>query len=90
MHRWLGLVPVFISLFWVVFIVATQAHYCKPPQTDEGTAAHLFQIMMVAQIPLVAGFVLTKGTKPLGRILPMLAVQAIAWGAAALAARVMT
>ena len=90
MHRWLGFVPVFISLFWVVVIVATQAHYCKPPQTDEGTAAHLFQITMVAQLPAIVGFVVTKGAKPLRRILPMLAVQAVAWGAAALAARFMT
>jgi hypothetical protein len=90
MHRWLGFVPVFISLFWVVFIVATQAAYCKPPQADEGTAAHLFQILMVAQIPIVIGFVLTKGVRPLRRILPMLALQATAWGAAALTARLMT
>lgn len=90
MHRWLGFTPVFISLFWVVFIVATQAAYCKPPQSDEGTAAHLFQILMVAQIPMIVGFVLTKGATPFGRILPMVVLQSVAWGAAALAARLMT
>ncbi len=90
MHRLLGFTPIFISLFWVVFIVATQSAYCKPPQTDEGTAAHLFQILMVAQIPMIVGFVFTKGQTPFALRLPMLALQAVAWGAAALAARLMT
>jgi hypothetical protein len=90
MHRVLGFTPVLISLFWIIFVVGTQAAYCRPPHIDEGTAAHLFQILMVAQVPLIVAFVFTKGSRPLTRVLPMIALQGIAWGAAALAARLMT
>ncbi|MDQ6780381.1 MAG: hypothetical protein M3Z37_04405 [Candidatus Eremiobacteraeota bacterium] len=90
MHRLLGYGPIFISLCWVVFILAAQAGYCRPPRTDEGPAAHLFQLMMVAQIPASIGFLLTKGSRPFTRILPVLALQLLGWIAAAMTAKVLT
>lgn len=90
MHRALGYVPIFLSLFWVVLIVALEGGYCRAPRADEGAAAHLFQISMVAQIPALVGFALTKGSRPFVRILPMLALQVFAWIAAALTAKYLT
>jgi len=90
MHRFLGFTPVLISLFWVMFIVGAEATYCKAPHTDEGAAAHLFQILMVAQIPLIVGYIFTKGARPFVRILPMVVIQILAWASAAMAARLLT
>lgn len=90
MHRILGYLPIFISLFWVVFILVVAGGYCRPPRADEGTAAHLFQILMIAQVPAFVAFVLTKGSRPFARILPMLALQVFAWVAAAMTAKSLT
>jgi hypothetical protein len=35
---------------------------------------------MVAQVPIGILFVVTRGGKPFARILPMLSLQAAAWG----------
>ena len=90
MHRVLGFTPILISLFWVMFIVRAGSAYCRPPHADEDAAAHLFQILMVAQIPFIIGWIFTKGARPLAQILPMLVIQILAWAAAAMAARLLT
>ena len=51
-------------------------------QADEGTAAHLFQLLMVVQIPLVVGFAaITDWSKP-SRPLVILTAQGLAFAAA--------
>lgn len=56
-----------------------------PPQADEGTAAHLFQLLIVVQFPLVILFMATADwTRPARPLLALL-VQALA-GAAAMGA----
>ena len=53
-----------------------------PPQQDEGTSAHLFQLLIAAQLPLVLLFLATSDwTRPM-RLLLALAVQALALAAA--------
>lgn len=56
-----------------------------PPQADEGAAAHLFQFLIVAQLPLVILFMATADWTRPARPLLVLLVQAFA-GAAALGA----
>lgn len=56
-----------------------------PPQTDEGTAAHLFQLLILAQLPLVILFTATSDWTRPARSLLVLLVQALA-GVAALGA----
>ncbi|HYI65226.1 MAG TPA: hypothetical protein VEW71_10110 [Allosphingosinicella sp.] len=56
-----------------------------PPQADEGTAAHLFQFLIVAQLPLIILFTATADWTRPARSLQVLLVQALA-GAGALAA----
>lgn len=53
-----------------------------PPQSDEGTAAHLYQLLMVAQFPLVIVFIATTDWTRPRRAMVVLAVQAIAAAAA--------
>ena len=56
-----------------------------PPQADEGMAAHLFQILIAAQPPMVLMFAATADWKRPARPLCVLMAQAFA-GAAALGA----
>ena len=53
-------------------------------QADEGTAAHLWQLLMAAQIPIVAFFAIRWLPQSPQSALPVLALQAVA-GLAALA-----
>lgn len=47
-------------------------------QADEGTAAHLWQLLMVAQIPIIAFFAIRWLPQSPRFALPVLALQAVA------------
>jgi hypothetical protein len=47
-------------------------------QTDEGTAAHLWQLLMAAQIPIIAFFAIRWLPQSPRFALPVLALQAVA------------
>ena len=47
-------------------------------ETDEGTVAHLWQILMVAQCPIVAFFAIRWLPRSPRSALPVLALQAVA------------
>ena len=53
-------------------------------EADEGTAAHLWQLLMAGQVPVVAFFAMRWVPRTPRQALPILALQAIA-GLAALA-----
>ena len=82
--------PVFLSLACVLMVILPQARFCTPPRVDEGTAAHIFQILMVLQLPMALAYVRTRGDRKFAALLPTLALQAAAWGVAATAARLLT
>jgi len=74
---WTGRLPVAMSLaaFGIVgFVVATgwQRHL-----TDEGTAAHLFQLLIAGEIPMIILFLLTieRGDAP--RVTRLLLAQGV-------------
>jgi hypothetical protein len=54
-----------------------------PRDTDEGTAAHLWQLLMAGQIPLIAWFAFRWLPKGPRQAIPVLAVQLAAVVAAA-------
>ena len=63
---------VIISLSFIA-LLAVITGYLQPPQADEGSAAHIFQIAMLLLAPSVGLFLLTldwkkplSGTRPLG------------------------
>lgn len=74
--------PIVMSLIAVVIIVLQIATHGTRPQADEGTAAHLWQLLMVAQFPIVAFFAIKWARRTPRAALPVFAAQA----AAALAA----
>jgi hypothetical protein len=51
-----ALLPIVMSLAALGLVLGHAAIYGIVHEADEGTAAHLFQILMVAQVPLIAWF----------------------------------
>jgi len=83
-NRICTVLPVMFSIIALGLVLGAVAAGV-PPQSDEGTLAHLYQLLMAAQFPLVIVFIATaEWTRPRQAMI-VLMVQAIA-GAAALAA----
>lgn len=74
--------PVAMSVIALLLVLGHAARFGVVHEADEGTPAHVFQLLMVFQIPLVAYFVLKWLPRSPGRAVGVLALQA----AAALAA----
>ena len=74
--------PVLMSLGALATILAYLALHGSAPQADEGTAAHIWQLLMAGQVPIVVFFAIKWMPESPRRAVPILAIQA----AAALAA----
>jgi hypothetical protein len=70
-----------MSSIVLALILVHIARFGIAPQTDEGTAAHLFQILMPAQIPIITFFAIKWLPHSPRQALRVLALQ----GAAAFA-----
>ena len=75
--------PVTMSLAALAIVVAFLLRYGAAPQPDEGTAAHIWQILMAAQIPIVLFFAIRWIPESPRRAVPILALQVAAGIAAA-------
>ena len=53
-----AIAPIVMSLLALLLIVVHVARYGLVQDTDEGTSAHLFQLLMVCQVPIVVFFAL--------------------------------
>ncbi len=68
---------VLILLSVIAFLAVLSGYIWGPDQSDEGTAAHIFQLSMLLQLPMVVLFVATADWKrPLLALRPM-SVQAV-------------
>ena len=74
--------PVAMSLAALLVVVARIAIVGSAPEPDEGTAAHLWQLLMGLQAPIIILFALKWVPQTPRKALPILGLQA----AAALAA----
>ncbi len=70
--------PVAMSLGALATIGIFIVLHGTAPQVDEGTAAHLWQILMAAQAPIVLYFAVTWVTRSPRQALPVLALQVVA------------
>ena len=43
----------------LIALLAVLSGYAQPPQPDEGTAAHVFQLSIVALVPIIVLFLVT-------------------------------
>jgi hypothetical protein len=60
-------------------LLAVLTGYTQPPQPDEGTAAHIFQISIVALVPMILLFLATADWKQ-----PLRSVRLLAFPVATL------
>ena len=74
--------PVAMSLTAFAIVLIHIARFGPAREADEGTSAHLWQILMVAQLPIIAFFAINWLPRTPGPALLVLALQ----GAAAMAA----
>ena len=74
--------PVAMSLAALALVIGHVALFGAAREADEGTAAHLWQLLMAGQMPIVAWFAIRWLPREPRQALPVLALQA----AAALAA----
>jgi energy-coupling factor transporter transmembrane protein EcfT len=74
-----------VILLSLVALLTVLSGYTQPPQSDEGTGAHIFQLSIVALVPLIVLFLATADWKqPLRSVRPLAipaAVLALAFGA---------
>lgn len=74
--------PLGMSLAALVLVVAHFAVFGITHDPDEGAAAHVFQLLMVAQMPIVAFFVVEWLPQAPKEGLVVLALLAVLWLAA--------
>ena len=71
-------VPVAMSGAALALVIGYVAMFGIVHQADEGTPAHIFQFLMVGQVPVVALFALTFLPREPRRAVGVLALQGIA------------
>lgn len=67
--------PLAISLAALALVLSHAARFGIVHEADEGTAAHIFQLLMVVQVPIVAFFAITWLPRAPGQALRVLALQ---------------
>lgn len=70
--------PIAMSLLAAGVVLTHLAFFGTAPQQDEGTAAHLWQLLMAGQLPFIFFFAIRWLPKAPRCALPVLALQAAA------------
>ena len=78
-----ALIPLAMSLAALSLVLGHTAMYGVTHETDEGAAAHVWQLLMAGQIPFIAFFAITWLPRNPRNALLVLALQALAFVAAA-------
>lgn len=74
--------PIGMSVLALMVTLTTIAAFGASRQADEGAAAHLFQLLMAGQVPLIAWFFLRHRRRQSADALAIVTLQAVAVGAA--------
>ena len=77
-----AIIPLTMSLAGLTLVIGHAMVYGIVHEADEGAAAHIFQILMAAQIPVLAYFAFKWLPSQPRQALQVLALQAAAWVAA--------
>jgi hypothetical protein len=73
-----ALLPLAMSFAALAVVLGHVAMFGAAREADEGTAAHLWQILMAGQLPVVAFFAIKWLPRTPGQALLVLALQAVA------------
>ena len=76
--HWSGWLPLAISIFLLALAARYVAMHGVVSQADEGTEAHLFQLLMPVQLQVMGYFALTWLPRGPRLAVPVLALQAAA------------
>jgi len=76
--QWSAVLPLAMSLAALALVLGHDAVSGGVRETDEGTAAHLWQLLMAAQLLVVAFFAITWLPRAPRPALQVLALQAVA------------
>jgi len=71
-----GFLPVAMSLAALATVLVHVAMFGTAREADEGTAAHIWQLLMAGQVPIVAYFAANWLPRTPRQALPILALQA--------------
>ena len=71
-----AVLPLVMSLAALATVLVHVARFGAAREADEGTAAHVWQLLMVAQVPIIAFFAITWLPRAPREALPVLALQA--------------
>lgn len=71
-----AVLPIAMSLAALALVLGHAAMFGVVHEADEGAAAHVFQLLMAAQVPLVSFFALKGLSRAPGQTLRVLALQA--------------
>jgi hypothetical protein len=74
-----AVVPVAMSVCALSVVLLAIAKGSAKPQPDEGTAAHIWQILIAGQLPFLGWFALHWLTRDFKAALPVLALQLLAF-----------
>ena len=77
-----ALVPIAMSLCALGVVLLAIANGSAKPQPDEGTAAHIWQILIAGQLPFLGWFAVRWLTRDFKAALPVLGLQLLAFVAA--------
>ena len=78
-----ALIPLAMSIAALALVLGHIAMFGTARQADEGTAAHLWQLLMAGQLPIIGFFAIKWFPRTPGPALLVLVLQAIAGLAAA-------
>jgi hypothetical protein len=81
MKRICGIAPIVMSLIALVLVVEGVIEFGNHPPADEGWQAHIFQILMVAELPIIVAFVVLS-SRSLKQNLAILGAQVLLWAVA--------
>ena len=70
--------PVLMSLTALFIVLISIAAHGTAPQADEGTAAHIWQLLMVVEAPIIAWFGIKWVPQSPKQALPILVLQVCA------------
>ncbi|MGA3345081.1 MAG: hypothetical protein ABSC76_09465 [Terracidiphilus sp.] len=73
-----GIAPIVMSLIALALVIEGVIEFGDHPPADEGWQAHIFQILIVTELPVIAAFAVMSWHS-LKRSLPTIGVQALLW-----------
>jgi hypothetical protein len=73
-----GIAPIVMSLIALALVVEGVLEFGNHPPSDERWQAHIFQILMVAELPIICAYVVVNW-RSFKRSLPTLGVQVLLW-----------